>query len=104
MWWIALMALACLLIGAVGVTFVVMVALNGFMRLPDGFVSIYLGVTGVYVLALSLLSGHLGKRYAELKSQPLGVGGLLATAGSVAILPFLACGLTAVLLVAFGMI
>ena len=105
MWWvISLIALVWLVIEAVGVTFILMVALNGFPSLPDAFVYIYLVCTCGLLPALSLLDGFLAKKFSEIKALPLGHAGILTMIASSVILPILLCGLTFVLLLAFGMI
>jgi hypothetical protein len=105
MWWVvSLIALVLLLIGAVVVTFFVMVALNGFPSLPDAFVILYFAFTCGLLPALSVLGGILAKKFSEVNSQPLWIGGILTTIVSLMILPILICGLTFVLLLAFGMI
>ena len=106
MWWIiSLIALVLLFLGAVVVTFLLMVALNGFPSLPDAFVYVYLVFICVLLPALSLLAGYLAKKYSDRNpNMPLWVAGLLATVASLAVLPILLCGLTFGVLVAFGMV
>jgi hypothetical protein len=105
MWWVvSLIALVLLIIEAVSVTFFLMVALNGFPSLPDAFVTIYFASTCGLLLALSLLSGLLAKKFSEIKSVPLQYAGVLTIIASLVIVPILLSGLTFGLLLAFGMI
>jgi hypothetical protein len=105
MWWvISLIGLVLLAIEAVAVTFMVMVALNGFPSLPDAFVKIYFVCTLGLLPVLSLLSGFLAKKYAETNPLTLRHAGILTTIASLVIVPILLCGLTFGLLLAFGMI
>ena len=105
MWWtISLIALAWLAIEAVTITFVLMVALNGFPSLPDAFAIIYLVCTCGLVLVLSWLNGFLAEKLSENKPLSLWSAGVLTIIGSTVVMPILLVGLTVVLLVAFGMI
>jgi hypothetical protein len=105
MWWIvSLAALILLAIVAAMVTFVLMVALNGFPSLPDAFPILYLIVTGGLVPVLSLLDGYLAKKLSEANSLPLWAAGMMAITVSAVCLPIPLIGLTVVLLLAFGMI
>jgi hypothetical protein len=105
MWWIvSLTALILLAIEAVMVTFVLMVALNGFPSLPDAFAIIYLACTCGLIAAVSLLDGFLAKKLSETNPLPLWLAGTMTTIVSVVNIPILLIGLTVVLLLAFGMI
>ena len=105
MWWIvSLIALVLLLVAAMGVTFFLMVALNGFPSLPDAFVIIYFAFTGVLIPTLSVLAGLQAKKLSKGKPQRLWLAGMLTTIVSLVIVPILLCGLTFGLLLAFGMI
>jgi hypothetical protein len=105
MWWIvSLTALILLAVEAGMVTFVLMVALNGFPSLPDAFAIIYLIFTGGLIPVLSLLDRFLSKKLSEANSLPLWFTGTVTITVSVVMMPILLIGLTVVLLLAFGMI
>jgi hypothetical protein len=105
MWWmVSLAALIVLAIVAGMVTFVVMVALNGYPSLPDALAIIYLVFTGGLVPVLSLLDGYLAKKLSEAHPLPLWAAGIMTITVSVIYLPILLIGLTVVLLLAFGLI
>ena len=93
-----------LLIVAVVVTFVLMVALNGFTNLPDPIGVIYLAFACGSVPVLSVLAGLLAKEISEGDPGRLWLAGTLTTIASLVVLPIFLCLLTAVLLSAFGMI
>ena len=105
MWWIiSLTALVLLFIEAATVTFVVMVALNGFPSLPDALAIIYLTCTFGVIAALSWLDAFIARKLSETNPLPLWLTGTMTITVSVVIAPILLIGLTVVLLLAFGMI
>ena len=106
MWWgVSLMALVLLALEAAMVTFVLLVALNGFSSLPDVLGILYLVCTGGSIPLLSWLDGSLAIKLSETHpSLPLWLAGLMTTTVSVVYFPLLPIGLTVVLLLAFGMI
>jgi hypothetical protein len=104
-WWIiSLIALPLLAIEAVMVTFVLMVALNGFPSLPDAFAIIYLVCTGGLIPVLSWLAGFAAKKRSETNPPSLWSTGVVTIIASTVIFPILLVGLTVVLLVSFGMV
>jgi hypothetical protein len=105
MWWIvSLTALILLVTEAVMVTFVLLVALNGFSSLPDALAIIYLVCLGGSIPLLSWLDGSLAKKLSETHPLPLWLAGTMTITVSMVYFPLLFIGLTVVLLLAFGMI
>ena len=105
MWWIiSLAALITLAMDAGMVTFVLMVALNGFPSLPDALAIIYLVFTGGLVLVLSLLDGTLAVKLSAAHPLPGWAAGIMTITVSVVYVPLLLIGLMVVLLLAFGLI
>ena len=105
MWWIvSLVALVVSTIEAVAVTFVVMVALNGFPSLANAFAFLYLACTGGVMLVMSLLDGFLAKKFSEATSLPLWFAGVVTVTIGAMVMPVLLIGLTGVLMLAFDML
>jgi hypothetical protein len=104
-WWgLSLAALVLLGAEAMAVTFVVIVALNGYPSIPDAFAIIYLVYAFVLVVGSSLLVGLLAKRLSEASSKPVGLAGMWPLVVSIVIVPVHLVGLTVVLLLAFDLL
>jgi len=85
-------------------TIFLMVMLNGYPSLPDGFILLYLGGAIGLVAGLSLLIGWVSKKLEDTLKIPIFAGGPLIGATALVLLPVSLVSLTFTLLGAFGML
>ncbi len=105
MWLIIVVIAFALLSCEVAVTsIIILIMLNGFPRLPDGFIAIYALFTMVMVTGLSFLSGFLAWKLSEKGHISLPISGVITILISIIIAPVSLFVLTFVLLYAYGMI
>jgi len=105
MWWIiSLILIVPLVVEAVATTFVVMVMLNGYSRVPDAMVGLYLTSAVSLIPSLSLVAGLLAKTVSALYPLPLWLSGSLTGLVALVLFPVLLVTLTFLLLAVFGML